>query len=69
MDKSIWDRRYTNRDFVWTVQPNQCLVQEVERLPAGRQTAVSVAALATRSLRLGERQRVALDQPMRRHAP
>jgi SAM-dependent methyltransferase len=36
MDKSVWDRRYADREFVWTVQPNQLLVQEVEGLPAGR---------------------------------
>jgi SAM-dependent methyltransferase len=36
MDKSIWDRRYADRDFVLTVQPNQFLVQELDGLPPGR---------------------------------
>jgi SAM-dependent methyltransferase len=36
MDKSIWDRRYAEREFVWTVQPNRFLVQEAEGLAAGR---------------------------------
>jgi 2-polyprenyl-3-methyl-5-hydroxy-6-metoxy-1,4-benzoquinol methylase len=36
MDKDIWDRRYADRELVWTVQPNQFLVQEVEGLPPGR---------------------------------
>jgi SAM-dependent methyltransferase len=35
MDKSIWDRRYADGEFVWTVQPNQFLVQEAEGLPPG----------------------------------
>lgn len=36
MDKNVWDRRYADRDFVWSVQPNQFVVQEVEGLPPGR---------------------------------
>jgi SAM-dependent methyltransferase len=35
MDKSTWDRRYAERDFVWTVQPNRFLVQEAEGLRPG----------------------------------
>jgi SAM-dependent methyltransferase len=35
MDKSIWDRRYADHEFVWTVQPNQFLVQEVQGLRPG----------------------------------
>ena len=36
MDKSAWDRRYTEREFVWTEQPNRFLVQEVRGLSPGR---------------------------------
>ena len=36
MDKGVWDRRYADREFVWTVQPNQFLVQEVQGLSPGR---------------------------------
>jgi SAM-dependent methyltransferase len=36
MDKSTWDRRYAEREFVWTVEPNRLLVQEAEGLRPGR---------------------------------
>ena len=36
MDKSTWDRRYAEREFVWTVEPNRPLVQEAEGLRPGR---------------------------------
>ena len=36
MAKSIWDRRYAEREFVWTVEPNRFLVDEAERLQPGR---------------------------------
>ena len=36
MDKSTWDRRYTEREFVWTVEPNRFLVHEAEGLQPGR---------------------------------
>ncbi len=36
MDKSTWDRRYAEREFVWTVEPNRLLVHEAEGLQPGR---------------------------------
>jgi SAM-dependent methyltransferase len=36
MDKSIWDRRYAEDEFVWTVRPSRFLAQEAAGLPAGR---------------------------------
>ncbi len=36
MDKSTWDRRYAEREFVWTVEPNRFLVHEAEGLQPGR---------------------------------
>ncbi len=36
MDKSIWDQRYAEQEFIWTVEPNRFLVQEVQALRPGR---------------------------------
>lgn len=36
MNKSTWDRRYAEREFVWTVEPNRFLVHEAEGLQPGR---------------------------------
>jgi SAM-dependent methyltransferase len=36
MDKSTWDRRNAEREFVWTVEPNRFLVHEAEGLQPGR---------------------------------
>ena len=35
MDRSEWDVRYSSEDLLWSANPNQFLVQEVEDLPAG----------------------------------
>jgi len=42
MERDDWDRRYRQRDFVWSVQPNRFLVAEVEGLTPGR--ALDLAA-------------------------
>ena len=37
MSATEWDRRYAGTDFVWSVEPNRLLAEEVDRLrPAGR---------------------------------
>lgn len=36
MRREDWDARYTEKDFVWTVEPNRFLVAEVSDLPPGR---------------------------------
>lgn len=36
MDKSIWDSRYAEREYVWTAQPSRFLVQEAQGLTPGR---------------------------------
>jgi 2-polyprenyl-3-methyl-5-hydroxy-6-metoxy-1,4-benzoquinol methylase len=36
MRREDWDARYTEKDFVWTVEPNRFLVAEVSELPPGR---------------------------------
>ncbi len=36
MTASDWDQRYAGRDFVWSVEPNQLLADEVRRLRPGR---------------------------------
>ena len=36
MDSSGWDARYAASDLVWSAEPNQFLVAEVEDLPPGR---------------------------------
>ena len=37
MDSMAWDRRYAERELVWTSQPNRFLVAEVAALPPGMQ--------------------------------
>ena len=36
MDSEAWDRRYADRELVWTSEPNRFLVAEAAALPAGR---------------------------------
>ena len=36
MDSAAWDRRYAERELVWTSEPNRFLVAEVSTLPPGR---------------------------------
>ena len=36
MDRSEWDVRYSGEELLWSAEPNQFLVQEVEGLPPGR---------------------------------
>jgi SAM-dependent methyltransferase len=36
MDSEAWDRRYADRELVWTSEPNRFLVAEAVALPAGR---------------------------------
>jgi len=36
MDSEAWDRRYADRELVWTSEPNRFLVAEVATLPPGR---------------------------------
>jgi hypothetical protein len=36
MDGDVWNRRYADREFVWTSKPNRFLVAEASALPAGR---------------------------------
>ena len=42
MDREQWNRRYAEKAFVWTVEPNQFVVAETEGLTPGR--AVDLAA-------------------------
>lgn len=35
-DREVWNRRYADREFVWTSEPNRFLVEEAGALPAGR---------------------------------
>ncbi|HJN50868.1 MAG: class I SAM-dependent methyltransferase [Pseudomonadales bacterium] len=36
MNRDLWDRRYEQREFVWTADPNQFLVAETKDLSPGR---------------------------------
>jgi SAM-dependent methyltransferase len=36
VDAIAWDERYSQKDLVWTAEPNRFLVSEVESLPPGR---------------------------------
>ena len=36
MDREEWNKRYANKEFVWTVDPNRFLVAEVSDLQPGR---------------------------------
>ena len=36
MDSEAWNRRYADRELVWTSDPNRFLVAEAAALPAGR---------------------------------
>lgn len=36
MDRHDWDRRYAERELVWSAGPNRFLVAETETLPPGR---------------------------------
>lgn len=36
MDREEWNKRYANKEFVWTVDPNRFLVAELAGLPPGR---------------------------------
>ncbi len=36
MDRNDWDARYSSAELLWSAEPNQFLVQEVEDLPPGR---------------------------------
>lgn len=36
MDRNDWDARYAATDLLWSAEPNQFLVEEVEGLPPGR---------------------------------
>jgi SAM-dependent methyltransferase len=36
MDRTVWDHRYAESEFVWTVQPNRFLVEEAAGLSPGR---------------------------------
>ena len=36
MDSEAWDRRYADRELVWTGEPNRFLVAEAAALPPGR---------------------------------
>ena len=42
MDRDDWNRRYAEKELVWSAGPNLFLVEEIERLPARR--AVDLAA-------------------------
>jgi len=42
MDREDWDRRYRERGFVWSMEPNRFLVPEVEGLRPGK--ALDLAA-------------------------
>lgn len=30
-----WDQRYTNKNYIWTVEPNACLKEQVSDLMPG----------------------------------
>ncbi|MEE8265244.1 MAG: class I SAM-dependent methyltransferase [Acidiferrobacterales bacterium] len=36
MDRNGWNKRYADKEFVWSADPNQFLVAEARSLPAGR---------------------------------
>lgn len=36
MDSEAWDRRYADRELIWTAEPNRFLVQETAKLEPGR---------------------------------
>ena len=36
MDSGVWDRRYADSEFRWTVHPNRFLLEEAAGLPPGR---------------------------------
>jgi len=42
MDREDWNRRYREKEFVWSVTPNRFLVEEIGKLPPGQ--ALDVAA-------------------------
>ncbi len=42
MDREQWNRRYAEKAFVWTVEPNQFVIAETEGMTPGR--AVDLAA-------------------------
>ena len=42
MDRNDWNRRYAEKDLVWSAEPNRFLVEEVADLPPGR--AIDLAA-------------------------
>jgi SAM-dependent methyltransferase len=42
MDREDWNRRYSQKELVWTAQANRFLVEEASGLPAGR--ALDLAA-------------------------
>jgi SAM-dependent methyltransferase len=41
-ERAQWNERYTEKAFVWTIEPNRFLVEEAAGLPAGR--ALDLAA-------------------------
>ena len=41
MDRTAWDERYANKDYLWTVEPNRFVQQHVARLTPG--TAIDLA--------------------------
>ena len=49
MDSAEWDRRYDDRELVWTSEANRFLIQEVDGLAAGWALDRPVAKAATRS--------------------
>jgi len=42
VDRDDWNRRYTEKELVWSAEPNQFLVQEISELAPGR--AIDLAA-------------------------
>lgn len=42
MDRDDWDRRYAEKELVWSAEPNQFLVEEISDLAPGR--AIDLAA-------------------------
>jgi SAM-dependent methyltransferase len=36
MDRSFWDRRYAEPQFVWTTEANRFLIEEADRMAPGR---------------------------------
>jgi len=36
MNHDVWNTRYSDRELVWSAEPNQFLVSEIENLTAGR---------------------------------